>query len=334
MGKPVVLLTDPIAREGIELLERAGCDVRLAEDRSQPGLRGACAAADAVIVRSWLPEDAFDEGHRMLVAVRHGAGVDMIPIPPATRNGVLASRVPGANAAAVAEFAVAQMLAACRGVEKLDAALHAEGWDRARARTAQATELFGKTLGLVGVGDIGSHLARIAHHGFGMRVLGFRRSAAALPEGVAYAPLPELFAEADYIVIACPLTDDTRGLVGEALLSRMKRTGWIINVARGPIIDEAALVAALREKRIGGAALDVYATQPLAHDHPLLSLPNVIATPHGAGISRESGVALAVRSAEEVVRVLRGERPIALVNPEALPAHNARRAALGLGAIA
>ncbi len=334
MAKPVVLLTDPIAREGIAVLERAGCDIRVAEDRSQPGLRAACAGADAVIVRSWLPEDAFDGAERMLVAVRHGAGVDMIPVPPATRNGVLASRVPGANAAAVAEFAIGQMLGACRGVEKLDAALRAEGWDKARARTSQATELAGKTLGLVGVGDIGRHLARIAHHGFGMRVLGFRRSVANLPEGVTYAPLDRLFAEADYIVVACPLTDETRGLVDAALLARMKPTAWIMNVARGPIIDEAALVAALRERRIGGAALDVYATQPLAPDHPLLSLPNVIATPHGAGISRESGVALAVRSAEEVVRVLSGERPVALVNPDALPAHNARRAALGLGAIA
>ncbi|MCU0985579.1 MAG: hydroxyacid dehydrogenase [Acetobacteraceae bacterium] len=334
MAAPIVLLTDPIAREGTALLEAAGCTVRRAEDRSPQGLRAACAGADAVIVRSWLPEDAFVAAPRMLAAVRHGVGVDMIPIPEASAAGVLVSRVPGANAATVAEFAVGQMLAAARGVEALDAAHRSEGWEKARARTAQGTELLGRTLGLVGVGDIGMHLARIAHHGFGMRVLGFRRDAARLPPHVAYAPLPELFAEADYIVIACPLTDETRGLIGAALIGRMKRTAWLINVARGPIIDEAALIEALAERRIGGAALDVYATHPLPTDHPLLALPNVIATPHGAGISRESGVALAVRSAEEVLRVLRGERPLALVNPEALARHNERRAVLGLGAIA
>jgi D-3-phosphoglycerate dehydrogenase len=334
MAGGTVLLTDPIAREGIALLEGAGCTIIRAEDRSPAGLRAACAGADAVIVRSWLPEDAFVASPRMLAAVRHGAGVDMIPIPEASAAGVLVSRVPGANAAAVAEFAVGQMLAAARGVQALDAAHRSEGWDRARARTAEGTELLGKTLGLVGVGDIGTHLARIAHHGFGMRVLGFRREAARLPAHVGYAALPELFAEADYIVIACPLTEATRGLVGAALLGRMKRTAWLINVARGPIIDEAALIEALAERRIGGAALDVYATHPLPADHALLALPNVIASPHGAGISRESGVALAVRSAEEVLRVLRGERPVALVNPEALAAHNERRAALGLGAVA
>jgi D-3-phosphoglycerate dehydrogenase len=334
MAAPVVTLTDPIAREGIAVLEAAGCTVRVAEDRSPAGLRAACAASDGVIVRSWLPEDAFDEAPRLLVAVRHGAGVDMIPLPPATRNGVLASRVPGANAQAVAEFAVGQMLCAARSLHVLDHALHGEGWDKARARTGSATELGGRTLGLVGVGDIGMHLARIAHHGFGMNVLGFRRDAAKLPAHVGFAALPELFAASDYIVIACPLTDETRGLVGAPLIARMKPNAWLVNVARGPIIDEAALVAALRDRHIGGAALDVYATQPLAPDHPLLSLPNVVLTPHGAGISRESGVALAVRSAEEVVRVLRGERPVALVNAEALPKHNERRAALGLGAIA
>jgi D-3-phosphoglycerate dehydrogenase len=308
--------------------------VRVAADRTPAGLRAACAGANAAIVRSWLPEDAFDDAPGMLIAVRHGAGIDMIPVPPATRHGVLASRVPGANAAAVAEFAVSQMLAACRGVERFNADLRADGWDKARARTAHTTELSGKTLGLIGVGDIGRHLARIAGHGLGMRVLGFRRNAAAIPEGVAYAALPELFAAADYIVVACPLTEETRGLVGEALLSRMKPTAWIMNVARGPIIEEAALLAALRERRIGGAALDVYATHPLPPDHPLLSLPNVILSPHVAGLSRESGAAIARGAAQEVVRALRGERPVALVNPEALPTHNARRAALGLGVMA
>jgi D-3-phosphoglycerate dehydrogenase / 2-oxoglutarate reductase len=182
---------------------------------------------------------------------------------------------------------------------------------------ARATELRGKVLGIVGVGAIGTRLAEIAHHGFRMRVLGHRRNPQGLPDFVTAADLPNLFAQSDYIALACPLTEETRGLASAALIARMKPGAWLMNVARGGVVDEAALVAALREGRIGGAALDVYAAQPLAPDHELRRLPNVVLTPHVAGLTAEAVVTMSAVAAEEVVRILRGERPRNFINPAA-----------------
>jgi D-3-phosphoglycerate dehydrogenase len=203
------------------------------------------------------------------------------------------------------------------------------GWDTARGRTDQGTELHGRTLGIVGLGTIGARLSAICGPGLGMRVLGHRRDRTRMPEGVAYAELPDLFAASDFIVLACPLTPETRGLVSDALLARMRPGAWLLNVARGPVVDEAALLRALREGRIGGAALDVFDTQPLAADHPFRALPDVILTPHAAGLTGEAMLTMSTVAAEEVVRILAGQRPRNLINPEAWPAARARRAALG-----
>jgi D-3-phosphoglycerate dehydrogenase len=161
-----------------------------------------------------------------------------------------------------------------------------------------------------------------------MRVLGNRRDRNRLPAHIAFADLPGLFAEADYIALACPLTPETKGLANAALLARMKPTAWLLNVSRGPVIEEGALVDALRHKRIGGAALDVYWQQPLPADHALRGFDNVLLTPHGAGLTRESVAEMSRISAEDTVRILRGERPHNFINPEAWPAAQARRHAL------
>jgi D-3-phosphoglycerate dehydrogenase / 2-oxoglutarate reductase len=145
------------------------------------------------------------------------------------------------------------------------------------------------------------------------------------PPFVAYAELPRLFAESDYVALTCPLTPETQGLASAAMLARMKHGAWLLNVARGAVVEEAALLAALREGRIG-AALDVYWQQPLAADHPLRSLPNVLLTPHVAGLTRESATAMSTVACEEVVRILRGDRPVNFINPECWEAPRARRA--------
>jgi D-3-phosphoglycerate dehydrogenase len=324
-----VALTDPVERIAESILQEAGHEVLRLEGSGPDALRALCRDADAVIVRQKLPDDLLDHAPRLLAAVRHGVGVDLIPVESCTEHGVLVANVPGSNADAVAEFLVAQMLAAARHVEAMHADHIARGWGPARARSATATELRGKTLGIIGVGDIGSRLGSIAALGFGMRVLGHRRNAAGLPAHVAYASLPDLFAESDYIAVACPLTTETKGIVDAAMLARMKPTAWLLNVARGPVVQEEPLVAALREGRIGGAALDVYWVQPLPTDHPLRSLPNVILTPHAAGLTMESVETMSRVSATDTVRILAGLRPLNFFNPEAWEASRARRSALG-----
>jgi D-3-phosphoglycerate dehydrogenase len=172
-------------------------------------------------------------------------------------------------------------------------------------------------VGVVGVGEIGRRVAQICARGFGMRVLGNQRRLDRLPPEAQGAHLDDLVAQSDFIVIACPLNAQTHHLFDAARLGAMKSSAWLINVGRGPVIDEQALVAALRERRIAGAMLDVYEHYRIEAGHPLLALDNVLLTPHLAGSTRESRARAAVRAADETLRMLAGERPRNLVNPEA-----------------
>jgi D-3-phosphoglycerate dehydrogenase len=324
-----VALTEAVDAAGMLILREAGLDLVVGRggEQSADELRALCAETSAVLVRQQLPDDLPTTCPRLLICARPGAGVDMIPVEACTAAGILVTNVPGANANAVAEFVFAQILAAMRRVREMHAALLTEGWTASRAIAAEAEEIGGRTIGIVGVGAIGQRVAEIARHGFRMRVLGHQRRLDAMPGFVTAASLPELFAESDIIVLACPLTEATRGLVSAELIARMKPTAWLCNVARGPVVDEPALVAALRERCIGGAALDVYATQPLAPDHPLRGLSDVVLSGHIAGLTRSSAREMAVAAATDVVRALRGERPVHLLNPEAWEAYRMRREA-------
>jgi len=166
------------------------------------------------------------------------------------------------------------------------------------------------------VGEIGRRVAAIARNGFGMRVLGASRTLANLPEGVEPVAIDRLFADSDAIVIACPLNETTRGLVDARLIGLIKPGALLVNVARAAVVDTAALVAALHEGRIGGAAVDVHDVQPLASDAAILGAPNVLATPHVAGVTATSLRAMSMGAAEEMLRILAGERPRNLVNPD------------------
>jgi len=322
----LVALTDPMDPAGEAILRAAGHQVELP---GAGGLDALLARADAVVVRRRLPDDLSARAPRLLAAVRQGVGLDMIPVEDCTAHAVLVANVPGANADSVAEFVIGQMLSAARRVETMHAALLSAGWDRSRARTAEAFELRGRTLGIIGIGAVGARLGEIASAGFRMRVLGHRRGDAAMPGGIERVELDALFAESDFIALACPLTPETRGLASAARIARMKPGAWLLNVARGPVVDGEALLDALRAGRIGGAALDVFDVQPLDAGHPLRALPNVILTPHAAGLSGEAMVRMSVGAAGEVVRILAGERPRSFINPEAWEASRAKRIALG-----
>ena len=324
MTRPKVLLTDPIAPSGEEII-RPVADIVTAPDNKAETLHRLIADADALVVRVLLPVDLLDRGSRLVGVVRHGVGVDLIPMQRANALGIPVANVPGVNAGAVAEYCAAQMLLLARKLHRRDALLRSHDWPTARAGAEATTELAGKTLGVIGVGAIGTRLAEIGHHGFRMHVLGHQRRLDAVPDFVAGVALDALLAEADFVVLCCPLTDATRNLIDARALGLMKPTAFLINPSRGAVIDEDALVEALRARRIGGAALDVYSKQPLARDHPLLGLDNVILTPHVAGLTHESSTLTSERAAAEIVRLLRGERPASLVNPEIWALARARR---------
>jgi D-3-phosphoglycerate dehydrogenase len=309
-----VLLVDPIAAAGEEVLARAAEPVR-APDSAPDTTRRLAAGCDGIITRSKLPDDVFEAAPRVRAVAIHGTGTDLVPLASATARGVMVSNLPGVNAQSVAEYCVLAMLMLARNVLSITTSLRAASWDTARALGAGAHEIAGMTLGVVGLGAIGSRVARIARHGFRMRVLGTQRRLDRLPPEALPADLETLVKASDFVVLACPLTPETRHLFDRERISRMKKSAWLINVGRGPVIEEAALVEALREKRIAGAMLDVYEHYRLEPGHPLFSLDNAVLTPHLSGMTVESRARMGVAAAEEMLRMLAGERPRNFVNP-------------------
>ena len=312
-----VLLTDPIDASGEELLRSRGAEVVLAPEGSAATVKRLAAEADGVIIRSKLPDDIFEAAPRLRAVTIHGTGTDLVPLAAANAKGVLVANLPGENAQSVAEYCVMAMLMLARNVMAITAAMRAQPWDEARKLAMAAREISGLTAGIVGVGEIGRRVAKICRQGFGMRVLGNQRRMDRLPPEAEAASLDELLAQSDFVVLACPLTPETKHLFNAARLGAMKKEAWLVNVGRGPVVDETALIDALHEKRIAGVMLDVYEHYRIAPGHPLFALNNVILTPHLAGSTRESRARAAVRAADEMLRMLAGKKPRNLVNPEA-----------------
>jgi D-3-phosphoglycerate dehydrogenase len=314
---PRVLLTDPIDASGEALLRARGVEVVLAPEGSSATVKRLAAEADGVIIRSKLPDDIFEAAPRVRAVTIHGTGIDLVPLAAANARGVLVANLPGENAQSVAEYCVLAMLMLARNIAAINAAMHTQPWDEARRLAAPAREIAGLTVGVVGVGEIGRRVAQICARGFGMRVLGNQRRMDRLPPEAQGADLGDLVTQSDFIVIACPLNPQTHHLFNAARLGAMKSSAWLINVGRGPVIDEQALIEALKNRRIAGAMLDVYEHYRIEAGHPLLALDNVLLTPHLAGSTRESRARASVRAADETLRMLAGERPRNLVNPEA-----------------
>jgi D-3-phosphoglycerate dehydrogenase len=291
------------------------CDLVLAPDTSAATLTRLIADAEALVVRAQLPPTLFDHAPKLRAVVRHGVGLDMIPVEAATAKGIPVANLPGSNTQAVVEYCLAAMLQLRRGLATMDARLRSDGWAVSRPLADRGTELGGSTLGIVGVGAIGGRLAAIAS-AMGMRVLGLTRRPDSLPPGVQAADKAALFAESDVVVLACPLNEQTRGLVDAATLATMKPQALLVNVSRGPVIDTPALLAALREGRLGGAALDVHDKQPLTGSEPAFDAPNLLLTPHVAGITDTSMRAMSEGAVAAVLALLRGERPSNVVNPQ------------------
>ncbi|MDR7550702.1 MAG: phosphoglycerate dehydrogenase [Armatimonadota bacterium] len=265
-----------------------------------------------VVSTEHVTESVLRAGGELQMIVKHGAGVDNIDVAAATRRGIAVVNLPGLNADAVADLTVALVLALARRVVEAVQLVRGGGWGY-----LLGTELSGKTYGIIGTGLIGRKvLQRVA--GFGLSLLGYDVApdpALAAQLGLRYAPLDEVLATADVISLHVPLVDSTRGLFNRQAFRLMKRGVLLVNVSRGGVVDEDALLEALENGTVGGAALDVFAQEPPRRSR-LLELPNVLPTPHIGGSTIETARRLAAACVEVIAAFLRGDRPRSLVNPE------------------
>jgi len=255
----------------------------------------------AIIVRySGVNAAAMDAAPALKVISKHGSGTDTIDKAAAKARGIEVVAAVGANAAAVAEQALALLLACAKSVVALDARMHAGHWDKA---THKSIELGGRTIGLVGLGAIGLRFARMAD-ALGLRVIGFDPFAKNLPDYVKSVDLDTIWRESDAISLHCPLMEENRGLINEKTLAQCKRGVIVVNTARGGLIDEAALLAAVRSGQVMSAGLDSFAVEPMTAGHPFQGEKGFILSPHIGGVTSDAYVNMGVAAATNVVDVL------------------------------
>ena len=308
-----------------EVLAAVEGEVMVAGDGTPEEIIALAPQADAILT-CWkdVPAEALDIAPNCRVVSRYGIGLDNIPIGRATELGMLVTNVPDFCLEEVSDHVMALLLATARQLLPLARTPERSGWTRETPRPIPRIK--GQTLGLIGFGNIARALVSKAL-GFGLRVMAYtpRLRPEDAPQGVEVTnDLATLLAASDYVSIHCPLTEETAHLIDDATLAQMKPNALLINTSRGGVIDERALVRALKEGRIAGAALDVTDPEPPSGDNPLLSLENVIVTPHAAFYSVAATAELARKAAENVVTVLRGEVPKTLVNAEVLDQENCR----------
>jgi len=322
MVKPKVYLTRRIPLAGLRLLEEA-CDVRLWDEPlpvPREVLLREVAEAEGLLT---LLSDRIDAGvlaaaPHLRVISQYAVGYDNIDLVAATARGIPVGNTPDVLTEATADLAFALLMAVARRlVEGVDQVRQGQ-WRTWGPEILLGQDVWGGTLGIIGLGRIGQAMARRGR-GFAMRVLYAdprRKPEVEAALGVEYSPLEELLAQVDYLSLHCPLTPETRGLIGAAELRRMKPTAILINTARGAVVQQEALLQALREGWIAGAGLDVTDPEPLPPDHPLVALPNCVITPHIASASVRARTAMALIAARNLLAGLRGEPLPHCVNPE------------------
>ena len=300
-----IVIAEKVAANAVQLLKDEPGWTVITHDQLNGNLAAALPDADALIVRSAVEVNAevLRHARKLRVIGRAGVGVDNINLEAATKAGIAVMNTPGANAVAVAEHTLALMLALARHLSRADSTTRAGKWEK---KSLQGTELRGKTLGIVGLGRIGLEVAKRAK-AFEMKIIAhdpFVAASVVREREIQLGELDEVYAAADYLSLHVGLTPQTTGMVNEKSLAKMKRGVRIINCARGELIDEGALAAALTSKQVGGLALDVFAEEP-PKNSPLLALENVIATPHIAGSTNEAQDAVGVQIAAQVREYLK-----------------------------
>lgn len=315
-----ILITDPIEQSCVDILTREGFHVDL-----KPGLPAAeilqiIHEYAALVVRSGtkVTADIIEKAGAMKVIGRAGAGVDNIDIAAASQKGIIVMNTPGGNTLSTAEHTFSMLMALARNIPNAHASLVAGRWDR---KKFMGTEVFGKTLGVVGMGKIGREVAARAQS-FGMTTIGFDPVLSpdvALKLNVELVSLDEIYRRSDFITVHTPLNDETRGLLNEQSMAKCKKGVRLINCARGGIIDEAALLKALESGHVAGAALDVFVTEP-PKDLMLVKHPNVVATPHLGASTEEAQEKVAIQIAEQICDALKDRGIVGAVNAAALQA--------------
>jgi len=319
-----IVFTDADYYGGMEFIQRHWprlleiANVQLTDETSEQGLIEVLSDTDVVVVRRvYLTRPIFEACPRLKAVIKMGMGVERIDITAATDNGVIVANTPGL-VIAVAEATILLMMAAAKNL------LQVVEWAKTGAvpdASHRGFELYGKILGIIGYGRIGRHVASMAK-GMGMRVLAYdpyvdpdrmRR------DSIEPASLQQLLRESDFVSVNCPLTPETRHLIGAEELALMKPTAILVNTGRGGIVDDKALYEALTRGRIHAAGLDVFEEEPLRPDNPLLSLPNVVPTPHALGRTHEAMDRIAAMIEKAILDILAGELPEHTLNPAVKP---------------
>jgi len=318
-----VLLPQPIEQEAVAVLQTANVEIVTAPDKRTETVGPLLKGVQGVILRTgvFFSKELMSQADELQVISRTGAGVDNVDVAAATRMGILVTVVPGANTRSVVEHALTLIMSLMKQIPLMDREIRRDNF--AIRFNNLPRDLNGKTLGLVGLGRIGAELARICRQAFDMHILAYDpyvapETKAAVKGWVEFCALEKLFREADVISLHIPFSPETQKMIGAQQLRWMKPDAFLVNTSRGGVIDEGALVECLKERKIAGAGLDVFAREPLPEDNPLKGLDNVILTPHTAALTRECVMRVAVEAAQATLDVFRGRKPDGLVNPEVL----------------
>ena len=283
------------------------------------------AARDELAKHFHADADLLRRAPNLLIVSSNGAGYDPVDVDACTAAGVIVVNQSGGNAHSVAEHALAMLITLSKRIIQADRVLRREA--NINRNTLMGNEVHGKTIGIIGLGNVGSRIAQLCRGLFTMPVLAYDpylTAAACAERGAEKVALDDLMRRSDYVSINCPLTAETRAMIGAAQFALMRKGAFLISTARGHIHDEAALADALRRKHIAGAGLDVWASEPPPCDHPLLAFDNVLVSPHTAGVTRETRFNMGKIAAEQVLDALDGKAVPRKVNPEVWPAYAQR----------
>lgn len=307
-----VVIPKDITEPGKAYLRAHGCRITVGNgSRDLDYIRELIRDADGILARTGdYSQQVLSAATHLKVVGRHGVGMDGFALDYCRERGIRVVNAPGANTQSVAEHTIGQMIALAHRFSAYDRSVREGDWGI--LRRLDSWDLHGKTLGIVGVGAIGKAVANMARTAFSMELIGFspRPPKGGVPQGMELVDdLETLFSRADFVSLHLPLKPETRGIVDEHLLSKMKKDAYLINNARGGVVDEQALVRALQEGWIAGAAVDVFTTEPLERSHPFTGLNNLLLTPHSAALTRESLDRMGLMAAKGIVDVLEGREP-------------------------